>query len=86
MTPVDFGDPSEVRLWLAALETVTQDLIAAAEDQVRPPGERDLGRRAASLMIEESASVVESMLRHARASLVTNGNGDPSGNGGAGPH
>lgn len=44
---LDWSDAAAVQRWGAALRENIDDIAAAGEDQTRPPGARDLGRRAA---------------------------------------
>jgi hypothetical protein len=60
--PPPLGDAAGQLRWLRALRESVLDLAAAAEDQTRPPGQRDLGRRLARKQIEEAEAAIAGML------------------------
>jgi hypothetical protein len=58
---VDLADPAARAAWLSALYESAADVIDAAEDQTRPSGERDLGRREASRIIGDAKDSIASL-------------------------
>jgi hypothetical protein len=56
------GDAAGQLRWLRALRESVLDLAAAAEDQTRPPGLRNLGRCLARKQIEEAEAAIAGML------------------------
>lgn len=81
--PLDWTDPAEARAWLASLGEAIDDLYAAAEDQVRPPSRRRLGRAEAKRLVGDARASITEALEHARSGI--RGSSDPAGCGGAGP-
>jgi hypothetical protein len=53
--PLDWGDPAAVAAWLRDVHTQARDAVAAGDDATRPPGRRELGRRAARRIIREAS-------------------------------
>ncbi len=51
---LDWSDPDAVRAWARDILTQARDAIGAGEDATRPPGRRELGRRAARRIIAEA--------------------------------
>ena len=54
-------DPEE---WHRAARTTLRDLLAAAEDAIRPPAKRQLGRLEHTRIIAESGSSLYDLLDH----------------------
>jgi hypothetical protein len=63
--PPPLGDAAGQLRWLRALRESVLDLAAAAEDQTRPPGQRDLGRRLARKQIQEAEAAIGGLLDEA---------------------
>jgi len=55
---VDLADSAARAAWLAGLYDHVTDLAAAAFDATAPPAERDLGRREARRIIQESEKAI----------------------------
>jgi hypothetical protein len=51
---LDFGDLEALDRWLLDMTIHIRDATGAGEDATRPPGERDLGRRAARRIIVDA--------------------------------
>ena len=51
---LDWADPTAVEAWARDLCVHVQDAVGAGEDATRPPGGRELGRRAARRLILEA--------------------------------
>jgi hypothetical protein len=60
--PIDWSNRDEVRAWLADLRAQVDDAVAAGEDATRPPGRRELGRRAARRAILQAGRALEQIL------------------------
>jgi hypothetical protein len=58
-----------VRAWLGQMDRLADDLSAVAEDQVRPPADRDLGRATATHLGAEASSGLTALLAFARRGL-----------------
>src|SRR5262245_42603513 len=59
---VDLTDPAARAAWLAAMRESTLDALAAGEDQTRPPGARDLGRREARRILTDAGRSIGQLL------------------------
>lgn len=96
---LNWNDRKACEAWLLALDAAAQDVIAAGEDQVKAPRDRELGRRTAREIIAGAGRSIESMLAYAARGLEDDDGssgpdgddappwetGDPAGNGEAGP-
>jgi hypothetical protein len=58
-----------MRAWLARVETGIDDAIGAAEDQMRPLAERNLGRVQARRIVGEAKGSLARLLASLRATL-----------------
>ena len=52
---LDWGDPAAVEAWLRDVHTQARDAVEAGKDATRPPGQRELGRRAARRIILQAS-------------------------------
>jgi hypothetical protein len=68
-TEVDWTDPVDVRLWIAALRVQLQDLTAAGDDATRPPRRRILSRAESKRRILLAERAAEALLDVAEKSL-----------------
>ena len=70
-TTLDFTNPQAITAWLERLETVTDDGLAAGEDQLLPLDKRRLGRVVARGIVAESRAALGELIGTARRSLPT---------------
>ena len=68
---LDFTNPTAIRAWLERLETVTDDGLAAGEDQLLPLDKRRLGRVVARSIVAEARTAIHELIGTARRSLPT---------------
>jgi hypothetical protein len=66
---LNLHDPEAIRGWLALVQSAADDAIGAAEDQVRPLDERNLGRVQARRILGEARGSLERLLALMHASL-----------------
>ena len=66
---LDLSDPETIRAWLARVETGVDDAIGAAEDQLRPLADRNLGRLQARRIVGEAKGSLARLLASMRAVL-----------------
>ena len=79
-------DLEDARRALVALRVACDDADAVAEDMLRPPRKRQLGPVLARQNYDEARSkIVTGIAYLLRATADEPEQGDPSGNGGAGP-
>ncbi len=67
--PLNLHDPDTIRAWLARVETGVDDAIGAAEDQLRPLADRNLGRVQARRIVGEAKGSLARLLASLRAAL-----------------
>lgn len=67
--PPNLNDPETIRAWLARVETGVDDAIGAAEDQLRPLADRNLGRVQARRIVGEAKGSLARLLASLRAAL-----------------
>jgi hypothetical protein len=67
--PLDLTDRAAVRVWLADLRKQIEDATGAGEDATRPFEERDLGPRAARVVLGEARAALQQLLRAAERGL-----------------
>ena len=60
---LDRGDPAAVGSWLRDVHTQARDVAEAGKDATRPPGQRELGRRAARRIITQASRKLTDLLR-----------------------
>ncbi len=60
-------------VWLSGLRSAVDDLVAAAEDAVRPLAHRQLGRVEHARIIAESSASLRALLAHAPGGVVGEG-------------
>lgn len=68
-TEVDWSDPVDVRLWIAALRVQVQDLVAAGDDSTRHPKRRILSRAESRRRIHLADRAAEALLSAGEKSL-----------------
>ena len=62
-------DPDAVKACLDEIDKYSTDILALAEDQTDPPGERTYGRAGARALIDEAAGSLASRIAYARKGL-----------------
>jgi hypothetical protein len=68
-TEVDWSDPVDVRLWIAALRVQVQDLVAAGDDATRAPKRRILSRAESRRRVMLADRAAEALLAAGEKSL-----------------
>ena len=66
---VDWTDPADVRLWIAALRVQVQDLVAAGDDATRHPKHRILSRAESRRRVHVADRAAEALLSAGEKSL-----------------
>jgi hypothetical protein len=67
---VDWNDPTDVRLWIAALRVQVQDLVAAGDDATRHPKRRILSRAESRRRVHLADRAAEALLCAGEKSLT----------------
>lgn len=67
---VDWNDPTDVRLWIAALRVQLQDLVAAGDDATRHPKRRILSRAEFRRRVQLADRAAEALLVAGEKSLT----------------
>ena len=67
---VDWSDPADVRLWIAALRVQVQDLVAAGDDATRHPKRRILSRAESRRRVHVADRAAEALLSAGEKSLA----------------
>ncbi len=83
---LDWNDRAACKAWLDDLRGLTDDVMAAARDQARPPAKRELGRAAVARLLVEASQSLEEQLAYAARGLASDDgpeHGDPAGTGAA---
>ena len=70
MSEVDWTDPADVRLWIAALRVQVQDLVAAGDDATRHPKRRILSRAESRRRVHHADRAAEALLSAGEKSLM----------------
>jgi hypothetical protein len=68
-TEVDWTDPADVRLWIAAIRVQVQDLVAAGDDATRAPKQRILSRAESRRRVHAADRAAEALLSAGEKSL-----------------
>ena len=64
-----WSDPEAARRWLSGVESVFEDAMTAALDQMRPLRDRHLGRVEADRIVKEASSALCLAVTYARRGL-----------------
>ena len=62
---LDWNDAAAVSAWARDVYVQVLDALAAGEDATRPPGRRELGRRAARRIVTEARRKLTDSFRYA---------------------
>lgn len=71
LTSLCWSDPEAATRWISGLESVLDDVLAAAGDQMLPLRERQLGHLAAARITREGAVALRHALDYAKRGLLT---------------
>ena len=66
---VDWSDPTDVKLWIAAIRVQVQDLVAAGDDATRIPKRRILSRAESRRRVLLADRAAEALLAAGEKSL-----------------
>jgi len=66
---VDWNDPTDVRLWIAALRVQVQDFVVAGDDATRHPKRRILSRAESRRRVHLADRAAEALLSAGEKSL-----------------